>query len=156
VGLRARPAPGVRVSTLGGALEAGHLAGRVELDRSSWGSGKDWRVWHNPAVADLVAESARVQQRLVSTVDKHVGPTRDLVLDQLVREAFLVTSSDWAFMVTKDSAADYARGRAATHTARFDRLADLLDTADHPAAETYAAELRTLDGPFGHLDARLL
>ena len=154
--LRTLPEAGVRVGTLGSALAAGHLTGRVELDRCSWGSGKDWRVWDNPAVADLVAGSARVQQRLISTVDKHVTAERDLVLDQLVREAFLVTSSDWAFMVTKDSAASYARDRAATHTARFDRLADLLDSGDQHAAATHAAQLRATDGPFGHLDARLL
>jgi len=153
--LRALPEAGVRVSTLGGALAAGHLAGRTDLDRCSWGSGKDWRVWDNPAVADLVAESTRVQQRLISTVDKQVAAARNPVLDQLVREAFLVTSSDWAFMVTKDSAAGYARDRAATHTARFHRLADLLDTGDQQAA-VHAAQLRATDGPFGHLDARLL
>jgi 1,4-alpha-glucan branching enzyme len=83
---------------------------------------------------------------------------RDLVLDQLVREAFLVTSSDWAFMVTKGSAADYARRRAAEHTARFTRLADLVEAgggaAGDRAAAGYAAELRAVDGPFGHLDAR--
>lgn len=154
--LRALPEAGVRVSTLTGALAAGHLGGAVELGPCSWGSGKDWRVWDNPAVTDLVAETGRVQRRLISTVDSQVGRARDPVLDQLVREAFLVTSSDWAFMVTKNSAADYARGRFRAHAARFDRLADLLDAADRPAAAGYAAELRAVDGPFGHLDARLL
>jgi 1,4-alpha-glucan branching enzyme len=40
-----------------------------------------------------------------------------------VAEAMLALESDWAFMVTKDSAADYARRRAAVHTERFDTLA---------------------------------
>jgi 1,4-alpha-glucan branching enzyme len=75
-------------------------------------------------------------------------------LDQLVREAFLVTSSDWAFMVTKGSAAAYARRRASEHAARFTRLADLVDSGQTAAADSNAAELRTVDGPFGHLDAR--
>jgi 1,4-alpha-glucan branching enzyme len=83
---------------------------------------------------------------LLSTVDAYVGPFRDPVADQLVREALLALSSDWAFMVTKNSAADYARRRATEHDARFAALADALRTGNRVAP--------TYDGPFGHLDAR--
>ena len=152
--LRGLPEAGVRVSTLRGAVEAGHVGPPVALPASSWGSGKDWRVWDNPAVADLTAARWRVQHRLLSTVDVHSGHDRDPVLDQLAREAFLALSSDWAFMVTNDSAADYARARAAGHAARVDRLAGLLDAGRREDAAREAAALRARDGPFGHLDAR--
>jgi 1,4-alpha-glucan branching enzyme len=152
--LRALPAAGVRVSTLGGALAAGHLGAPVDLPASSWGSGKDWRVWDGIKVADLVGTGAEVQRELLDLVDKHGGPLRDPGLDQAVREALLALSSDWAFMVTKDSAAGYARDRAARHTARFRELASRLH-AGRPATDL-AAALRTVDGPFGALDARLL
>ncbi len=92
----------------------------------------------------------------MAVVDKHRGLARDPALDQLAREALLVASSDWAFMVTKDSAAGYARDRAASHAGRFDRLADLIASGRDDDARRYAAELRAIDGPFGHLDARLL
>jgi 1,4-alpha-glucan branching enzyme len=151
--LRRLPDAGVRVTTLAGAVEAGHVGEPRELPASSWGSGKDWRVWDGEQVADLVDEARHVQDRLVQLVDKFGGPFRDPVLDQLAREALLVTSSDWAFMVTKDSAAEYARRRAAEHAGRFHRLADLVESGGG-AAE--AAELRRIDGPFGHLDSRLL
>jgi len=154
--LRALPAAGVRVTTLRGAVQAGHVGEPVELGLSSWGSGKDTRVWDNPAVADLVAGSDEVQKRLLSTVDVHSGRSRDPVLDQLAREALLVTSSDWAFMVSKDSAAGYARDRARGHTDRFGRLAALVEAGDHTAAAACAERLRAVDGPFGHLDARRL
>jgi 1,4-alpha-glucan branching enzyme len=147
------------VTTLAGAVEAGHIGEPRELPASSWGSGKDWRVWDGEQVADLVEESRHVQDRLVALVDKFGGPFRDPVLDQLAREALLVTSSDWAFMVTKDSAAEYARRRAAEHTARFHRLADLVESGGGAAeggAQEEAAALRRVDGPFGHLDSRLL
>jgi 1,4-alpha-glucan branching enzyme len=158
--LRLLPEAGVRVTTLGRAL-ADHTGEPVELDTSSWGSGKDTRVWDNPNVTDLVAGSDEVQKQLLSTVDIHSGSihsgrSRDPVLDQLAREALLVTSSDWAFMVTKDSAAGYARDRARTHTERFYRLAGHVDAGDRAAALAYADHLRTIDGPFGHLDARRL
>ncbi|HEY8373296.1 MAG TPA: glycoside hydrolase family 57 protein [Pseudonocardiaceae bacterium] len=157
--LTALPEAGVRVTTLRGALEAGHLGGPVELPPSSWGSGKDWRVWDGEQVADLVTSNAELQRRLLAVVDARLGRTgaaRDVVLDQLVREALLALSSDWAFMVTKDSAAEYARQRAATHTARFHELAAALEADDIRRAAALATELRGVDGVFGHLDARTL
>jgi hypothetical protein len=74
--------------------------------------------------------------------------------DQLVREALLALSSDWAFMVTKDSAADYARRRAQVHGERFAELAKLLTGGDAVTAADRANELRGQDYPFGQLDAR--
>lgn len=155
--LRGLPAVGARVATLAGAREAGCTpAGPVDLPAGSWGAGKDWHVWDGGPVADLAAESARVQSRLLELIDaRPPGPGRDRVLDQLAQEAFLVTSSDWAFMVSHDSAADWARSRAATHTERFDRLAALVADGS-PDAAACAEQLRGTDGPFGHLDARSL
>ncbi|WP_020661906.1 1,4-alpha-glucan branching protein domain-containing protein [Amycolatopsis benzoatilytica] len=154
--LRALPEAGVRVTTLRGALEAGHLGEPVDLPASSWGSGKDWRVWDGEQVADMVQDNAALQTRLLDLVDAHEGTARDAVADQAVVEAMMALSSDWAFMVTKDSAADYARRRARVHTERFDALAGLLRSGDRARALALAAEYRRADGPFGHLDARAL
>ncbi|HVF19544.1 MAG TPA: 1,4-alpha-glucan branching protein domain-containing protein, partial [Mycobacteriales bacterium] len=157
--LRLLPEAGVTLSTLGGAVESGHVAGRADLRPGSWGSGKDWRVWDGAAVADLVAESADAQRRLLDVVDKVVRDApreRSEPLDQLAREAFMLMSSDWAFMVTKDSAASYARSRHASHHARLTELADLISSGRAAAAGRLAARLRAVDGPFGHLDARRL
>ena len=153
--LRALPAAGVRVSTLRGAVEAGHVGPAVSLPAGSWGTGKDWRVWDGPAVQDLALAAKGVQDRLLTTLDAHRGPVRDPVLDQLAREALLALSSDWAFMVTHDSAAGYARDRAYAHAGRVHTLADLLDAGDRAGAAALAARLRAQDGPFGHLDARV-
>ncbi|HEV7906636.1 MAG TPA: glycoside hydrolase family 57 protein [Pseudonocardiaceae bacterium] len=147
--LRALPEAGVRVSTLRGALEAGHLGSPVELPASSWGTGKDWRVWDGEKVSDIVHGNAEVQRALLSL--DFSGRVRVPAVDQAVREALLALSSDWAFMVTKDSAADYARYRAKVHAERFAELASLI-RAGRPAER--AAQLRQVDGPFGHLDAR--
>ena len=44
------------------------------------------------------------------------GPAvRDRVSDQILREALLTVSSEWAFPVSKDNAAGYARDRAHKH-----------------------------------------
>ena len=87
---------------------------------------------------DLVLAAKGVQDRLLSTLDAHRGPVRDPVLDQLAREALLALSSDWAFMVSHDSAAGYARDRAAAHAGRVHALADLLDAGDRAGAEALA------------------
>jgi 1,4-alpha-glucan branching enzyme len=151
--LRALPDAGVRVTTLRGALEAGHLGPPVDLPASSWGSGKDWRSWDGEQVADLVATGADVQRDLLSIVDTF-GPFPDMAANQLVREALLTLSSDWAFMVTKDSAADYARRRAKVHSERFGELSELLRLGHQARAERRAAELSAEDYLFGRLDAR--
>ena len=153
--LRRLPLAGVRVTTLRGAQEAGHVGPPVQIPASSWGSGKDWRVWAGPQVADIVDANERLATRLLSTVDASRSHLRNRNLDQLCREAYLALASDWAFMVSKNSAADYARNRIATHSARFDRLRAAMDT-DPVSATRIARELEHIDGPWRHLEARLL
>jgi 1,4-alpha-glucan branching enzyme len=151
--LRLLPAAGVRLSTLRGAREAGLVAGPVQLAASSWGAGKDWRVWDNAGVAELNDEIDQMQKRLFSLLDQlPEGSGRNPAADQLVREALLLSSSDWAFMVSRNSAAGYAWQRARQHAERFSALADAIES--RTGADSLAAELRAIDGPFGHLDAR--
>jgi 1,4-alpha-glucan branching enzyme len=154
--LRRLPAAGVRVTTLAGAVEAGHVVGAAKLGPGSWGSGKDYRVWEGDRVAELATANARVQRRLLEIVDTvaRPGPCRRPDLDQLAREALLMLSSDWAFMVSQDTAARYARDRAGAHELRFRRLAESIANGWDTSRE--AAELAQVDGPFGHLDARQL
>ena len=158
--LRLLPQAGVRLASLQGARAAGLVTGRVELPESSWGAGKDWQVWDNDKVADLNDELVSVQKRLFGVLDERfsldgVRGGRDLAADQLAREALLASSSDWAFMITRDSAADYAWQRAQAHTERFFALADAMQARLEPAQLTALVDrLRALDGPFGHLDAR--
>jgi 1,4-alpha-glucan branching enzyme len=151
--LRALPGAGVRVTTLRGAIEAGHVGAPVELPASSWGSGKDWRVWDGEQVSDLVALGTSLQEELLA-LPPQARDLRDPARDQLLREALLTLSSDWAFMVTKDSAADYARRRAKVHGDRFGELAGMVRAGHGERARDRAAQLRAEDGMFGHLDAR--
>jgi 1,4-alpha-glucan branching enzyme len=152
--LRALPDAGVHVTTLRGAADAGLVGAPVTLPPSSWGSGKDWRVWAGPQVADLVAMQDRVQKALLAAAVP--GLARDPVRDALATEALLALSSDWAFMVSKDSAADYARTRAAGHGARVEELAGLLADGRRRAAEHRVASWGVDDAVFGHVDARRL
>lgn len=149
--LRRLPEAGVHLTTLQGAVEAGQVAGRAELPAGSWGAGKDFRVWDAEPVADLTSLGERVQRDLLATVDDQLTDRqlRRRDLDELTRQALLALASDWAFMVSNNSAADYARRRAYGHAETFDRLRAAVDRRGATTTVPPAA-------PFPHLDARLL
>ena len=164
--LRLLPQAGVHVTTLEQAVVNGAVAGSVEPHSGSWGSRKDWSVWAGDSVADMVTDNddlMRNWRKLVEAM-RHAGyaNTRNIMLDQLARNALLALSSDWAFMVSKDSAADYARRRHSEHHQDFRRLAHALTSALDGSntrwgrAWDLAASQRSMNGPFGHLDGRLL
>ncbi len=162
--LRALPQAGVRVGTLADALAGGFVGPAVELPPSSWGSGKDWQVWAGEQVADLVRLNAEVVDTALSTVDKALTQTaaldgpipRNRVADQILRETLLTVSSDWPFMVSKDSAADYARYRAHLHAHATREIAAALASGRPEAAQRLADGWNRADGLFGALDARRL
>ncbi|WP_099022575.1 1,4-alpha-glucan branching protein domain-containing protein [Mycolicibacterium palauense] len=162
--LRALPAAGVRVGTLNDAVAAGYTGAAVDLPPSSWGSGKDWQVWSGEQVADLVQLNSEVIDTALTTVDKlheqtsAVGarPPRDFVADQILRETLLTVSSDWPFMVSKDSAADYARYRAHLHAHATREIASAVASGRGEAARRLADGWNRADGLFGALDARRL
>ena len=162
--LRALPAAGIRVGTLSDAIDDGFIGDSVELPPSSWGSGKDWSVWSGEQVADLVQLNNEVVDTALSTVDKALAqtaslgapPSRDVVADQILRETLLTVSSDWPFMVSKDSAADYARYRAHLHAHATREIAGALASGRREQAERLAAGWNRADGLFGALDARRL
>jgi len=159
--LRALPAAGVRVGTLSDAIAGGFVGSPVELPPSSWGSGKDWQVWSGEQVADFVTLNAEVVDTALTTVDKVLAqdsayPARDRVADQILREALLTVSSDWPFMVSKDTAAEYARYRAHLHAHATREIAGALASGRRDQAQKLAEGWNRADGLFGALDARRL
>jgi 1,4-alpha-glucan branching enzyme len=155
--LRRLPDAGVRPATLA-AARADHVAGRIRPEAGSWGRGKDFRVWSGAQVREVVTAGDQAAAGASALVDRalpagtpRLARRRDL--DAVVTQALLAAASDWAFMVSHDSAADYARARASDHASRAGRLAALVAGGAPPAAVTTdpAAE-----HPFPDLDARLL
>lgn len=158
--LRALPEAGVSVGTLAGARAGGYVGDPVELGDSSWGSGKDWRVWEGPQVQHLVQLNSEVTGTALDSLDKraeHSGSDhRDPVADQILRETLLTVQSDWPFMVSKDTAAGYAQDRAYKHAHATREICAAADAGrDHRAGEL-AAGWRRADNLFGALDARRL
>ncbi|MBD0859847.1 glycoside hydrolase family 57 protein [Gordonia sp. zg691] len=149
---------GVNVGTLAGATESGFVGAPMELPASSWGSGKDWRVWNGPAVHHLVDLNAEVTDTALDAVAKLLdrGGARSRVADQIVRETLLTVSSDWPFMVSKDTAAQYAVSRAHTHAHATREISDAAMRGRDDAAATLAASWSRADNLFPALDARRL
>jgi 1,4-alpha-glucan branching enzyme len=158
--VRALREAGVRVTTLERALADGHVAGDLELAAGSWGAGKDFSVWDGPPVAAIAHENEWVQRRWLDVMRREQEGGRLAFrrpdLDQLLRTMLNALSSDWAFMVTRGQAVDYAFRRADEHRADFHRLAQLVDEGDQPAARAEAARQAASDNPFPWLDARAL
>lgn len=137
------PQAGIEVTTLTGARTA--VAGRIDPEPGSWGTGKDFRVWAGPQVADIVDDNEDLARRWLKLADPAARDPRQV---DLATQALLALSSDWAFMVSKDSAAGYARERHEGHHHAFERLAHAIET------DRQVDALR--ERPFSHLDPRLL
>ncbi len=161
--LRALPEAGIDVGTLDDARTKGFVGAPVQLTESSWGSGKDWRVWNGDAVRDLVALNAEVVEAALSALDGQrtmdgqrsgMPELRNRVNDQILRETLNTVASDWAFMVSKDTAAGYARQRAHVHAHALREIADAVRGGRHDDAERLARGWNQADGLFPALDAR--
>ncbi|PND53686.1 glycoside hydrolase family 57 protein [Rhodococcus sp. ENV425] len=161
--LRALPEAGIEVGTLADARDRGYVGAPVDLHDTSWGSGKDWRVWAGEQVRDLVQLDEEVVRTTLDTLDKARGAAgagrpalRNRVHDQMLREALLTVSSDWAFMVSKDTAAGYARDRAHKHAHALREIAAAVAAGRDETAARLAAGWNRADNLFPGLDARRL
>lgn len=119
-------AAGIELTTLGREYERAHDFPAIELPAGSWGSGKDYRVWEQGEAGEL-RDIGRGAQYAVMDRLGSLTRERNTFNDALVTELLLGLASDWAFMISKDSAAEYARERAHQH---FRNVAAMLH-ADH-------------------------
>jgi 1,4-alpha-glucan branching enzyme len=133
---------GVRLVTVSEGIELVEPAPR-ELAASTWGQGKDFTTWDAPPVAELAFAARSAELRTVAAVAGHGA--KHAALERAARELLALQASDWAFMVTRELAADYPAERMRLHGAALDAaLAALTDSA--AASEPY------LRGLAPHLD----
>ncbi|MEE2034750.1 DUF1957 domain-containing protein, partial [Rhodococcus chondri] len=81
---------------------------------------------------------------------------RHRVHAQMLREALMTVSSDWAFMVSKDTAAAYARDRAHKHAHALREIAAAVASGRTGTAARLAEGWYRADNLFPALDARRL
>jgi 1,4-alpha-glucan branching enzyme len=125
----------------------------IDIDAGSWGSGKDFRVWEAGEAGDLHTRGKAAQYavaKFLSSRDDSVTVGRDTAGDAILAELLLALSSDWAFMISKDSAADYARGRAHEH---FTTVSTMLREDHH--RESIGQRHTRLETRLPYVDSRL-
>ncbi len=90
------------------------------LPVSSWGRGRDLSTWDSPALAPLVWQARRAELQAAAASER--------VDERALRELLLLQSSDWAFLVSWELAAEYGRDRAAGHARRLHEALAVLDS----------------------------
>lgn len=145
------PAAGVEIVTLDALAQ--DPVGRVHPGPGSWGLGKDWHIWTGPQeIADRQGSLAKEALAVLDAT--HPRLQRSPLHDQLMRELLLALSSDWAFMVSHDTAAEYARARFDGHARATSALVAALRESRIDDARRHAQRDAERDHPFGALDAR--
>jgi len=138
------PGTGVRARSLAKALAELPEPTPVALEEGSWGFRKDDRSWVADETLPMWDVLVQVEAETVALLRKTVGAqgARAEAVSQAVREAMLLQSSDWPFMIVRGRNADYARERFDAHRARWDHMATLA-ASDLPDA-LIASEVRAL------------
>ena len=133
---------GLELATLPDALERFEPCERP-LAASTWGIPKDLTTWDSPLVADLAFSARRAELRTVAAASAGGGdPRRGSALARAARELLALQASDWAFLATRDLAADYPWQRVRAHAAAHDAaLAALTDSGLVPDASAHEQAL---------------
>jgi len=124
---------------------------------STWGEDGYLKVWINKRNAWVLRHQHELERRMISAAKAH--PQRQAstapLLDQMLRELLLLQSSDWAFIIAKETSSHYATKRVSDHVNRFLQLeAALEDPASLPAEDL--EEICGSDSLFPGLDYRVI
>jgi len=128
----------------------------VEPSPSSWGdrgyydvwlnSGNDWIYRHLHHMADEM-------QRLAKDYYNENSPLKIRILNQLMRELLLAQGSDWAFLMTTQTAKEYSVRRTKEHISNFIKLSNMLRTDRYD--EEFLKTLETRDSIFQNIDFKI-
>jgi 1,4-alpha-glucan branching enzyme len=146
--------PDVEMVTVSKYVEEHPPTEILNLPESSWGAGGTHFVWDNSENHWMWEPIHESEMRLETLADSFIDPTsnEEEVLKQVAREVMLMQSSDWQFLVTTGQAREYAIQRFNQHFARFEKLANSLES-NNPNRDL-AAEYYELDKLFPDLDFR--
>ncbi len=123
---------------------------------STWGHKGYAETWINGKVdwiyEDLYACGIEMT-RLANKNKTTKNPLRVRAMNQCMRELLLAQSSDWPFIISNGTSAEYAARRVRDHVSRFHWLSKAIET-DTVDSETLST-LEYLDNPFPSVDFKL-
>ena len=142
----------VRAVTSGQCLKKLVPRESVSLSEGSWGEGGFHAVWLNKDTAWIWEKVYEIEER-TARLDRKVTGRAPRLAKQLMREKFLLESSDWPFLISTGTARDYAEHRAAEHFDRARTLADWLQKPDSlsPSDEALLTAWEGEDGLFSEV-----
>jgi 1,4-alpha-glucan branching enzyme len=102
-------------------IDSGEALQEVMPSASTWGAGGYHSVWLNPDNDVLQSHYQEIYSRMSDLALRvpEMGPKQKRAALQAGREALLAQASDWAFLITKDTAGDFAKRQVATHIRDF-------------------------------------
>jgi 1,4-alpha-glucan branching enzyme len=132
--------PEVEMTTASNYLAKYDPIRTVSLPESSWGMGGTHFAWDNPETHWMWTPIHEAEARMEALANRYDDPTPDeaLVLAQAAREALLMQSSDWPFLVTTGQAREYAIDRFSRHADRFNKLVSSLESGRPDADQARA------------------
>ena len=119
----------VRMVTPSDVLREDGSRPRATPGLSTWGENGFLKVWLNEKNLWVLRHQQELERRMIERANEcpDPDPQRRQILDQMLRELLLLQSSDWAFIISKDTQVHYARQRAREHIDRFLRLEQALE-----------------------------
>jgi 1,4-alpha-glucan branching enzyme len=150
----------VEMASGGEVLDRDPARHLINLPEGSWGEGGYHYIWLNNENAWTWKKLYPCQRRMRELSRQYAeGPAREIVR-QAGRELLLAESSDWQFLISTQSAKDYAEVRLTDHIDRFERLAELAQQvhfghALDAAEAAFLADCQQKDAPFADLDPTL-
>jgi 1,4-alpha-glucan branching enzyme len=146
--------PDVELMTTGQYIAAHQPADVLHLPESSWGANGGHFTWDNPDTHWMWRPIHEVEFLMEKLAAQYSNPDTDqrIVLNQMAREALLLQSSDWPFLVTTGQAREYAIQRFSQHAERFEKL--LISLESRKPKRELAEEYWELDKIFPDMDYR--
>lgn len=151
--LRSEPSPSPTPRMARDVLDRTPPTAAVELAEGSWGANGDFSKWLNPATEWTWTRLWQAEERFWNVVDRTLGTIEsEEVLAQAGRELLLAQSSDWQFIISSETAADYASKRFYEHVENLERLLIPLESGVTTIeSRLLAADLRTTNDVFPDL-----
>jgi len=136
-------------------IDSGVALQEVMPSASSWGAGGYNRVWLNPKNQKLQRHYEIIHERMDRLAQDYEGASEDSrrATRQAAREALLAVASDWAFLITKDTAGAFSARQAATHIRDFLKVEAMARSGQ--IDEVALAEIENRDNIFPAIDPRL-
>lgn len=153
----------VALTTCSEYLDQYPSTGYLALEEGSWGKNGTNEVWLNPDTRwtwrHIYPAEAAVREA-AGTTQWQGKPLGERILKQLCRELLLLESSDWQFLITTESARDYAEDRFLQHLEFFRSVEEawhsfLSTGAISENQEATLAEIERQDSIFANINPAL-